>query len=431
MSAAAAAVPVGGPAIDRRALGRLAFAHASSDLCQGAVPALVPFLILEQGYSYAAASALLLAMTVTSSLTQPLFGYLADRRASGALMPLGLLIGGAGIAAVGVMPTPALALVAVAVSGLGVAAFHPEGARCATSVSGARAASGLSVFAVGGNAGFALGPLLVTPLVLGLGLGGTVWLFAPPVLAAVLVALDRPRLAARRGSAPPDQGARGSSGAAVDRWGPFARLAGVAAGRSGVYFGLQAFVAVFFIEQLGASTAEGNAALTVMLVAGALGTLAGGLLADRFGRRTILAGFLATLTPLILLLTVADVIAGFVLLALIGFFCIGNFSITVVMGQELLPGRAGVASGVTLGAAIGIGGLIAAGLGLVADAAGLTAVMVIIAVLTLPTLALALTLPGDPREVSRARCRRRAGVRGPARTGRWTSSSGRARRSGR
>lgn len=387
-AAGIAATP--GRIADRRALGTLALAHASSDLCQGAVPALLPFLVHQRGYSYAAASALVLAMTIASSIVQPLFGHLADRRAMAALMPLGVLAGGAGVAAAGVVSSHALTFVAVAVSGLGVAAFHPEGARYANYVSGDRRASGMSLFSLGGNAGFALGPLLVTPLVLAFGLGATVWLIALPALAALLLALELPRLAVLRRDARTGPAAHGS-----DRWGAFARLAGVAAGRSGVYFGLQSFLAVFFIDHLGASTAAGNAALTTLVVAGALGTLAGGRLADRIGRRPVLVGSVAALTPLLLLFLLAGTVGGFVVLALIGFFCIGNFSITVVMGQEYLPGRIGISSGVTLGAAIGAGGLVAAALGVLADHAGLVAVMLVIAALPLPTLALALTLPED------------------------------------
>jgi predicted MFS family arabinose efflux permease len=144
--------------IDRRGLGALAIGHAGSDLCQGAVPALLPFLIHQRHYSYATASALVLAMAASSSMIQPLFGYLADRHPLPALMPIGLLVGGTGIALAGVVPTYPLTLAAITISGIGVAAFHPEAARYANYVSGSRRASGMSVFAVGGNAGFALGP---------------------------------------------------------------------------------------------------------------------------------------------------------------------------------------------------------------------------------------------------------------------------------
>ena len=375
-------------ALDRRGLAVLAAGHACSDLCQGSVPALLPFLIRDRGYGYAAASGLVLAMALSSSVAQPIFGHLADRRSLPGLMPAGLALGGVGIALSGPAPAYALTVAAVALSGLGVAAFHPEAARYAGYVSGPRAAGAMSVFSVGGNAGFALGPLLVTPLALGLGLAGTAWLLALPALAALLLVRELPRLQGLRPAAAPAGGSRPG-----DRWGPFARLAGLAAARSGTYFGLQSFLAVYLISRFGATTSEGNAALTVLVLAGAFGTLVGGRAADRIGRRAVLVGCMAILPGLILALLAVGRTTALVLVAPIGFFCVGNFSTTVVLGQEYLPSRLGVASGVTLGAAIGAGGVIAALLGVLADHVGLTAVVVAIAALPLPGLALALSLP--------------------------------------
>ncbi len=177
-------------------------------------------------------------------------------------------------------------------------------------------------------------------------------------------------------------------------------MAGVAAFRSGAYFGLQAFIAAYFISRFHVATGVANAALTVLLVSGAFGTITGGRLADRIGRRPILVGCMAVLPPLIALLLVAGELSGFVLLAFVGFFTIGNFSITVVLGQEFLPSRIGIASGVTLGAAVGIGGVTAALLGVLADAVGLTAVMVVIAALPLGGLACALALPREATAAS-------------------------------
>ncbi len=153
----------------------------------------------------------------------------------------------------------------------------------------------------------------------------------------------------------------------------------------------------YFIAHFHAATGEANAALTVILVSGAVGTLVGGRLADRIGRRPILVGCMAILPPLILLVLMAGPVAGFVLLGLVGFFTIGNFSITVVLGQEFLPNRIGIASGVTLGAAIGVGGVTAALLGVLADSSGLTPVMLVIAALPLPALICALALPRERR----------------------------------
>jgi FSR family fosmidomycin resistance protein-like MFS transporter len=391
MNAAAAAV-AGGPraGVDRRGLLVLGAGHACVDMAQGVVPALLPFFVHDRGYSYAAASALVLAMTITSSLIQPLFGHLADQRSLPFLLPGGVLIAGLGIALAGVLQSYPLTFATVALAGVGIGAYHPEAARYANYVSGARRASGMSFFSVGGNIGFALGPILVTPLVLVLGLSGTVWLVLPFAAVAAWLALSLPHLLSFRPVVAP-RGQRDSLG--TDRWGPFSLVAGIAAFRSGAYFGLQSFVPLYFIAHLGASTGEGNAALTVILVAGAVGTLVGGRLADRVGRRPILVWCMGVLPPLILLSLVAGEVGAFVVLALVGFFTVGNFSITVVLGQEFLPNRIGIASGVTLGAAVGVGGVIAALLGMLADHAGLTAVMLVIAVLPLPAFLLALRLP--------------------------------------
>ena len=401
--------------VDRRGIAVLACGHGCVDIAQGAVPALIPFLIHHRHYTYAQASALVLAMTITSSLIQPVFGHLADRRSLPWLLPGGVLLAGIGTACAGLVHPYALTFAAIAVGGLGVGAYHPEGARFANYVSGDMRASGMSLFSVGGNIGFALGPVLVTPLVLALGLGGTVWLLVPTAIVAVTLVVNRPHLERFRPlatrAAPPTAGTvpgRPAAAAAPDQWGPFSLVAGLAAFRSAAYFGLQAFVPSYFIVRFASSTGEANAALTVILVAGAVGTLVGGRVADRIGRRTVLVACMAVVPPLVLLVLVSGPAVSFALLALVGFFTIGNFSTTVVLGQEYLPGRIGVASGVTLGAAIGLGGVSAALLGLLADSAGLTTVMIVIALLPLPALACALALPGSAAPAQRSRARRRA-----------------------
>ena len=391
MSTVAAASPA---RIDRRGISALAFGHACVDTCQGAVPALIPFLVHLRGYSYAEASALILAMTFTSSLLQPLFGHLADRRSLTWLLPCGVVVGAIGIAVVGFTTSPAVTFIAVAVSGLGVGAYHPEGARWANYVSGTKRATGMSLYSVGGNIGFALGPPLVTPLVLIFGLHGTIGLLVLPVVATVWLLRDTRRLEGFRPAAVAP-GRAADALRAQDRWGPFSRVAGVAGARSVIYFGLQTFVPLFLIAQLDVSTATAGAALTVLLVFGAIGTLVGGRVAERVGNRPILVVCMAVLTPLVLLLLVSGVAAAFALMALLGFFTVGTFSTTVVLGQAYLPSRIGLASGVTLGAAIGIGGVAVALLGILADATSLTTVLIVVAAFPLLGLALSLTLPEE------------------------------------
>jgi FSR family fosmidomycin resistance protein-like MFS transporter len=179
-----------------------------------------------------------------------------------------------------------------------------------------------------------------------------------------------------------------------DDWNAFARLGGVVALRSCVYFGLQAFIPLWFIHHLGTGEGMGNAALTAMLVAGAVGTYSGGRVVDRVGRRRLVVGSTLVTIPVLIALVLAPTpLTAGLLTALAGFLIILTFSITVVMSQEYLPHRLGLASGVSLGLAIGVGGIAAAALGVVADAHGLRTVMWLIVALAVPMVLLARTLP--------------------------------------
>jgi FSR family fosmidomycin resistance protein-like MFS transporter len=378
----------------------LSSGHMVADMCQGSIPALLPFLIHERGYSYAAASALVLAATVSSSVVQPLFGHFADRRSLSWLMPLGVLLGTVGVGLVGVLDAYALTFGAVVVSGLGVAAFHPEGSRFAAFVSGDKRASGMSLFSLGGNIGFALGPVIVTPSVLAFGLTGSLITIVPGVVAAAALASQLGHL---HGFRPARAGTGDDHAAPPADWSSFARLNGVIAARTFVFFGLLTFVPVYFVDTLGESEGAGNTALTVLLVGGAAGTALGGPIADRIGRRAVLLTSLALLPPLIIAFHVASPLPATIIAFFVGMATIATFAVTVVMGHEYLPGRIGMASGITLGLSIGLGGLGAPLLGLVADRWGLDTVLDIVTVLPLIGLALAFTLPRGDRASTRRR----------------------------
>jgi MFS transporter, FSR family, fosmidomycin resistance protein len=389
VSAAAGAVaPRAG--VDRRGMGVLALGHMMVDACQGAVPALLPFLVAQRGYSYAAASGLILAATLSSSIVQPFFGHFSDRRSLAWLLALGPVVAAAGIAVVGVTHTYGLTFLAVVVSGIGVAAYHPEASRFANYVSGVKRASGMSLFSLGGNVGVALGPILVTPLVLAFGLEGTLVMAVPGVVVALVLLANLRHLVAFRPAHAVDPMDIGSPD---DDWPAFRRLAGVITFRTFVYFGLITFVPLYYTGALDASKTAANTALTVMLVGGAFGTLCGGPLADRFGRRAVLFGSMTVLPPLILLFHMLNPPASTIEMFFIGAAVIATFSVTVVMGQEYLPGRIGTASGVTLGLSIGLGGLGAPLLGVIADRWGLNATLYVLAVLPLGGLLLTFTLP--------------------------------------
>jgi FSR family fosmidomycin resistance protein-like MFS transporter len=377
--------------VDRRAMAVLSAGHLFTDLNQGAVAALLPFLVSQRDLTLAAAGALVLASTVSSSVVQPLFGIFSDNRPSPALMALGVLLAGTGMALTGVAPSYPLIFLCVVVSGIGVAAFHPEAARFANYVSGSRRAQGMSFFSVGGNAGMALGPVLTTPFVLVFGLPGTLFLALPAAIMAAVLFYEIPRMLGFKPESV--EKGEGTPVEAPEHWGPFARMIGVVVVRSFVYFGLVAFVASYYERVLEVSPALGNAALAVMLFSGAVGTLIIGPLADRFGRRTIVGVSMVLLPPLIFCFTLSGPFLGMVLLALVGAVTVGTFGVTVVMGQEYLPGRIGLAAGITMGLSIGLGGAGAPLLGLLADKAGLSVTMLIIAALPVLGVPLAFTLP--------------------------------------
>lgn len=365
--------------MNRRSLALLTAGHFCTDLTQGALPALLPVLMVQHHFSYAAAAGLVLMITATSSLMQPLFGEFADRVTAPWLVPLGVCLSGAGLALVGVAPSYSTMLGAIAISGLGLAVFHPEGARLVNVTTADRRATGMSLFAVGGNAGFAVGPLLATIVVAGCGLSGTLLLFVPVALVAISLVRQLPQLGGKL-KQQTDKDLRTAT--QPDAWKPFACLTAIVVCRSIAFFGLNTFLPLYWITVLQQSKAAGSAALTVMLVSGAIGTLIGGRLADRYGRFAVVLAGVGLLLPLIpALLNTTDVRMATGLLVLIGVALFAPFSVMVVMGQEYLPNRVGVASGVTLGLAGSVGGLLTPVLGWVADDQGLhTALMLLIGV---------------------------------------------------
>ena len=366
--------------------------HLMTDLNQGILPALLPFFIAERGLSYAAAGGRVLAANVASSVVQPVFGYLADRRRSPWLIPAGVAAAGLGMALSGIAPTYPLIAAAVAFSGLGIAAFHPEASRAANYVSGDRRATGMSIFSTGGNLGVATGPLLVTPLVLAFGLRASLVMVVPMLAVAAFLLTQTPRLGALR-HAP---GIRGTGEPSPDRWRPFARLGIVVVSRSVIYTGLSAFVPLFYAKVLGRSRADGATALALLLGTGVLATIVGGRLADRHGRRVVVLGALGLLAPLLLVLSRAhDARLATALLVPIGFALYLPFSVLVVMGQEYLPNRVGTASGLTLGLGVTAGGIAAPLLGRLADHYGVAAPLLLVSALPLLALAATLTLPDD------------------------------------
>ena len=384
---------------DMRLLGLLALGHMVVDINQGSLPAILPFLKDALSLSYAATGVIVLTANITSSLIQPLFGYFADKTARRWLLPVAVLLSSVGLAFTGLAPSYAAVLALVVITGFGVAAYHPEGYRTATSVAGERKATGVSIFSTGGNIGIALGPPLLTALLTGFGMTGSLGMLVPGVLAAVLLTAVLPGL-----SAPPPAAARARATAAGAKTmvGAMSLLILVVAIRSWTQLGFTTFMPFYWKDVLHGDPRLVGTLLAVFLGAGAIGTLAAGPVADRVGVRRYVVSVFLLATPIALgFLFVSSGPLVFVMLALLGFVLVSTFTVSVVLGQAYLPQNPGMASGLIVGFAIGAGGLGATVLGWVADHWGLTAALGISAVMPIAGFVAALFLPdprtGDPR----------------------------------
>jgi FSR family fosmidomycin resistance protein-like MFS transporter len=375
-------------------LGLLALGHLVVDMNQGALAQLLPFLKTAFGLTYATSAAILLVATMTSSLIQPVFGYLADRATRRWLLPWAVLLAATGISLAGIVPSYWALLGVVVVSGLGVAAYHPEGYRTANQVAGDRKATGLSLFSIGGNIGIALGPPAITFLVPRFGLPGTLGLLGPGLLVAALLATVLPGLIAT----PAGSGtSRAAQAGGRPMRGAMALLIGVVTVRSWTQLGLVTYVPFLYVDVLGQDPRVVGPLLFLFLGAGAVGTLAGGPIADRWGsRRYLVASFLLSVPLIALFLWRPGGWLAAVALAATGFVLVSSFSITVALGQAYLPKSLGMAAGLIVGLAIGTGGIGVTILGWVADHWGLFAALHLVAALPLAGLVAALSLP-EPR----------------------------------
>jgi FSR family fosmidomycin resistance protein-like MFS transporter len=372
--------------IDRRAMAALSAGPMAVDFASGALPALLPFLVARFGLSYTLAAVLVLAWSVSSSVVQPLFGLWSDRRGAIWLLPAGIAVGGIGIALASASPTYGLVVLCVVVSGLGTAAYHPEGSKFAAYASGARRASGMSLFSVGGNVGYALGALVTTPIVVAFGLRGGLLLMVPCLAVAALLLRLIPFLLSLE---PDSRAARPASSGGRERRGAMALLLAIVAFRSVAWFGLITFVPLWEVS-LGHSKSYGAHLLALMLVTGAIGTLLAGPAADRFGRRPVLMASNVVVPPAIVAFVLVGGIPGAITLCVVGPAVVGTFGVTMVMSQEYLPRHIGMAAGLSIGLSIGLGGVAAVILGAVADSIDLRTALYVCA--AAPVLGAVLTL---------------------------------------
>ena len=379
----------------RSAIAVLSAGHLFTDLNQGAMPAMLPFFVTQYHLNYQQAAGLVFAATAASSILQPLFGQFADRKPARWLMPAGVLVAGLGMALTGAAGSYWLMAGVLVLSGLGVAAFHPEAARSMNAAAGQRKATGMSVFSMGGSGGFALGPLVATALMLNFGIRGSLLLAVPAaamalVLFSQLGRLPSLQMAARRGL----EGAGAAVAALPDAWAPFSRLVGAVIFRSVIFFGFNTFLSLYWINILGQSPAAGGGILALWLFAGLAGALIGGRLSDRYGARQVgIWAATATVPLLVAFVVVQHPLLAALLLAVIGILQAAPSSGLVVLGQELLPNHVGVASGLTIGLSVSVGGATAPLLGWLADHYGIPAALLSLAVMPFFVMALLWSVP--------------------------------------
>lgn len=376
----------------------LALGHFIIDTNQGALPAVLPFLKQWHGLTYAQAAMIVLAGNLTSSLIQPLFGYLSDQIARRWILPLSVLVSGVGIGLLGVAPGYPALLALVIVMGLGVAAWHPEGYKTATGVAGARKATALSWFSLGGNVGIAVGAPLVTLLVTGLGAGGTLGMLGPTVVVGAIFLAMLPALS--RESASPRSVTR-AAGRGVNMPGAMALLILVVTVRAWTSLGFTTFVPFYYVDTLGTDPKVVGVLLFVFLGAGALGTVVAGPIADRVGPRVFMQWALLAALPFGALFLLARGPLALVALGCFGAVLTSSFSVSVVLGQAYLPRHAGMASGLIVGFAIGMGGLGVTALGWVADHWSVPTALWISAGMPLAAFVLSRLLP-SPRDSAAA-----------------------------
>ncbi len=386
--------------VNRLGLGSLAFGHLVVDMQTSSLAVMIPFLYVTFNLDYAGAALIVTLNSISSSVIQPFFGLLSDKKSMLWLLPLGPFITAGGMVLVLFMPNYWLVLLVVIFSGLGSAAFHPEGSRNANYVSGEKKGTGLSIFFVGGNLGFAIGPIAATALIGIFGPPGILAFLVPGLIGSLLLWSLLPLFKVHAAQTSLNQKNKNflpASQKPVLK--PLAFLISIISLRAMTQTGLITFIPLYFISL--SSNNKGYAAflLSVFVFSGAIGTLVGGRLSDKMDRKLLMAGSLFIVTPALILFLNSSGLIQVLAVAVAGSTLISASTLQVVMAQELLPRRVGLASGLTLGLGFGAGGLGASVLGKFADIFGLPQTMGVLAVIPLLVVGLCLLMPGTGKRI--------------------------------
>ncbi len=384
-------VPSGGlmNGMNKRALALLSLGHLMVDFNTGALPSLLPFLKHTFELSYTRTAVLMLVFSLASSFIQPVFGYLSDRSARGWLLPVGILASTVGMAGLGLAPSYLIVLSLVLISGIGIASYHPEGYKAAYLSTGAKKATGVSIFSVGGNIGYGLGPLFITLCLVYFGQKGLLLLCVPGFIVGGLFLWSLSWLSSFK---PLTMESKKKTPLTRQDLVPLTLVLAVVTLGAWVHSGLVAFIPLYY-DALGESTLGIGRLLSLFIISGAVGTLIGGPISDRIGHRRFLVLVLAPLCPLVMLFLRSDGLMGVGLLVLMGMCLSPMFTVSLVIAQGMMKERLGMTAGLMTGLGIGAGGLGVTLLGSIADYWGVGTTMQVISFLPLLPWGFALLLP--------------------------------------
>ncbi|MDE1947822.1 MAG: MFS transporter [Burkholderiales bacterium] len=386
-----------------RVLGAISASHLINDMMQSLIIAIYPILKGSFSLSFGQIGLITLTYQLTASLFQPLVGLYTDRRPVPYSLPIGMSFTLTGLLVLAFAPSYAFVLAASALVGAGSAVFHPESSRVARMASGGQHGLAQSLFQVGGNTGTALGPLLAAAVIAPFGQRSVAW-FALAALLGITLLVQVSRWYARHQLAAAARAARKAPAPALPRKTVVGAIAVLLVLIFSKYFyiaSLSSFYTFYLIEKFALSVQSAQLHLFAFLFASALGTLIGGPVGDRIGRKPVIWASILGVAPFALLLPHADLFWTTALTILIGFVLSSAFSAILVYAQELIPGRVGMVSGLFFGFAFGMGGLGAALLGLLADHSGIDTVYRLCAYLPLLGICAALLPDVERRPASR------------------------------
>ena len=354
-------------------LGGISFAHMLNDMIQSLILAIYPLLKSGFDLSFVQVGLITLSFQLTASILQPLVGLVADKRPMPYSLPVGMGFTLGGLLLLSVAPNFPVLLLAVALVGTGSSVFHPESSRVARMASGGRHGLAQSLFQVGGNAGSSLGPLLAAWIIVPHGRGSVAW-FSLAALLAIVVLLQVGRWYSHHHATRSKSASRHLTVVSLPRNKIIMALAILGLLIFSKYFylaSLSSYYTFYLIHKFGVSVQSAQVHLFVFLAAVAAGSLIGGPVGDRIGRKWVIWVSILGVAPFTLLLPHVDLVWTGVLTVIIGLVLSSAFSAILVYAQELIPGRVGMISGLFFGFAFGMGGIGAAVLGGLADVHGI------------------------------------------------------------